>query len=454
MKNKKKQTLSLCMIVKNEERFIAGCLESVKEIVDQIVILDTGSTDKTLEIAQKYNAEIHHFKWCDDFSKARNESIKYAVSDWILWLDADERLTFSSSRQLLKELVKGRKPVIYQVQINNKTTDAASAYLSTAYRLFTNKRGIAFKGRIHEQLAYDLNFPKPDLRRSQIIIEHLGYAVEGDVKSEKNERNLKLLRAMVNENPKDGYAHYTLGQHYNLNDEVDLAINHLDIAVQLNQFDKAMTASLFNVLAESYFKKGENVAAKRKAEKSVKLIKEQVGGYYMLYRIAEKSNQFNEGIKAVEMMTKYGRLIQNEGWQISTDVIIDEEKLVYAKAVLEEKSGDHPSAFDTLYSLINKKAVSEQILNKAIQLALNLSLISEAVALLKKLIQFNPERVDAIDTLGTIFIKLQDFPQAIEIYENLHKTSPANENVTRRLAGLYLKTGDEQKASHLLEVAV
>ncbi len=451
---KTKQTLSLCMIVKNEEQFIEGCLESVKNVADQIIILDTGSTDKTVEIAKKYNVEVHYFKWCDDFSKARNESIKYATGDWILWFDADERLMPVSKLQLQKEMTTEKKPVIYQVQINNKTNDAANAYLSTAYRMFTNNLGIAFKGMIHEQLAHDGKYPKPDVRRSQIIIEHLGYAVEGDLKSNKNSRNLKLLQKMVRENPKEAYAHFTLGQQLNLNFEYGLAIQHFEKAIQLDQLDDSLTASLFNVLAESYFKNGDYDAAKKNANKSVSLIHEQVGGYYMLYRIAEKNNYFEEGIKAIEMMTKNGRLLVKNGWKISTDVIIDEEKLAYTKAVLEEKSGDHASAYKSIELLANTKNASEEILNKAIQLALNLARIPEATALLKKLIVFNPARLDAQDTLGTIYIKQQNFPNAIEVYEKLHKISPSNKNVTRRLAGLYLKLGNEQKATQLIQTAI
>ena len=84
------QTISLCMITKNEENCLEQCLNSVKEIADEIIIVDTGSTDKTKEIAKKFNAKIFDFKWCDDFSAARNESLKHAAKDWILVLDADE----------------------------------------------------------------------------------------------------------------------------------------------------------------------------------------------------------------------------------------------------------------------------------------------------------------------------------------------------------------------------
>ena len=86
----KMSTISLCMITKNEERYLEQCLNSVKEIVDEIIIVDTGSTDKTKEIAKKFKAKIIDFKWIDDFSAARNESLKHAAKDWILVLDADE----------------------------------------------------------------------------------------------------------------------------------------------------------------------------------------------------------------------------------------------------------------------------------------------------------------------------------------------------------------------------
>src|SRR3989338_5293163 len=85
-----KQTISLCMIAKDEEKYLEQCLSSVKGLVDEIIIIDTGSKDKTKEIAKKFNAKIFDFKWVDDFSAARNESLKQAAKDWILVLDADE----------------------------------------------------------------------------------------------------------------------------------------------------------------------------------------------------------------------------------------------------------------------------------------------------------------------------------------------------------------------------
>lgn len=84
--------LSLCLIAKNEEKALPQCLNSVKDVVEEMVVLDTGSCDRTVEIARQFGAKVHHFTWCNDFSAARNEALKYVSGDWVLVLDADEIL--------------------------------------------------------------------------------------------------------------------------------------------------------------------------------------------------------------------------------------------------------------------------------------------------------------------------------------------------------------------------
>lgn len=93
------KTIALCMIVKNEQEYLRRCLDSVKGKVDQIVIVDTGSTDETVNIAKEYTNDIHHMDWNNNFAAARNESIKYATTDYILVLDADEYLEESADLQ-------------------------------------------------------------------------------------------------------------------------------------------------------------------------------------------------------------------------------------------------------------------------------------------------------------------------------------------------------------------
>src|SRR3989338_5592832 len=101
-----KQTISLCMITKNEEKYLEQCLNSVKDLVDETIIVDTGSTDKTKEIAKRFNAKVYDFKWADDFSAARNESLKHATKDWILILDADEVMDKEAVKTIKEDLIK------------------------------------------------------------------------------------------------------------------------------------------------------------------------------------------------------------------------------------------------------------------------------------------------------------------------------------------------------------
>ena len=98
--------ITLSMIVKNEERYLRECLESVKDIVSEIVIVDTGSTDSTIKIAKDYGAKLYSFGWINDFSAARNFALSKSTGDWILYLDADERLSENSKNELIRDYPK------------------------------------------------------------------------------------------------------------------------------------------------------------------------------------------------------------------------------------------------------------------------------------------------------------------------------------------------------------
>ena len=106
-------TISLCMMVKNEEEFLPRCLESVKDVVDEIVIVDTGSTDRTVEIAESYGARVYHHPWENDFSKHRNQSISYASGAWILEMDADEEFFSEDTQKIGKTLQETNADFLY-----------------------------------------------------------------------------------------------------------------------------------------------------------------------------------------------------------------------------------------------------------------------------------------------------------------------------------------------------
>ena len=154
--------LSVCIITKNEEKNIGDCLASLKNIANEIIVVDTGSTDRTIEIAKQYGADVYYFEWINDFSAARNESLKYATCDFILCIDADERL--GNPDVLLDYLtkIKNQKELDVQImtckQINifGKHINTTTSF-SNVVRLFANNKGLHFEGKVHEQL-----YPRKD----------------------------------------------------------------------------------------------------------------------------------------------------------------------------------------------------------------------------------------------------------------------------------------------------
>ncbi|HTV41928.1 MAG TPA: glycosyltransferase [Candidatus Sulfotelmatobacter sp.] len=206
------ESLSVCLIVKNEERFLAQCLKSVRDIAQQIVVVDTGSTDRTLEIAKEFGAEIFAHEWSDDFSAARNAALEHATGDWVLMLDADEELPAAQHAKLLAD-IKNAGVMAYRLPLVNSGREAEGK--SFVPRLFRNAPGARYAGRIHEQVFPSL-LPlckswglKTAMGTAQIL--HHGYNKEMLSDRNKIERNLKLLRRACEESPGDVNLAMNLG---------------------------------------------------------------------------------------------------------------------------------------------------------------------------------------------------------------------------------------------------
>lgn len=182
-------SISLCMIVKDEERVISRCLDSVKHIVDEIIIVDTGSTDKTKEIVAKYTQHIYNLPWQDNFAEARNYSFSLANKDYILWLDADDVIPEDDGNKLLK-LKKTLSPSIDSVTMNyNLQYNKDGKVLSSLKRNRLVKRSKNFRwvGHVHEYLEV-----YGEIFHSDINIEHRKEA------SAVSYRNLKIYEKMLN----------------------------------------------------------------------------------------------------------------------------------------------------------------------------------------------------------------------------------------------------------------
>jgi len=200
--------LSVCLIVKNEEHRLKKTLASIKPVADEIVVADTGSTDNTVQLAQELGARVCHFKWCDDFSAARNFCFSQAKGDWIFWLDADEELLPQSVDELRNCLV--RKDVFAFLILRQDLAELDRPDLYTEMwlpRLFRNHKDARLLGRHHEQfrpsIAEIAAANGQIVETSQIRIRHYGFA--GPKRAEKFHRDRKLLELELQERPNQIY---------------------------------------------------------------------------------------------------------------------------------------------------------------------------------------------------------------------------------------------------------
>src|SRR5437773_1939196 len=213
-------TVSLLMIVRNEERQLAECLAPVASLFDEIVIVDTGSVDDTRRIAGRFTPHVFDFPWCDNFSAARNEALRRSTSEWLFWLDADDRLSeadVEKLRSLLKSL--GHQPQAYFMNTACSSQYACEGEtLITHPRLFCRHSDLRWQGRVHEQLRPEPSQLGYELFFSDVLIRHIGYRDAAALQRKMN-RDLRLLRMDYAVNPGDlstllhlGLAYFRLGR--------------------------------------------------------------------------------------------------------------------------------------------------------------------------------------------------------------------------------------------------
>lgn len=201
--------VTLCMIVKDEEENLPGCLESFGPVADQIVIVDTGSSDSSEAVARSYGAEVYHHPWNDDFSEARNWSLHYARGRTILWVDADDRLEAGVAEKLRRELLAHEgKAVFLVVRSPEPGGNVLRAY---QLRAFPNDPEIRFEGAIHEQVIWALERQNIPTVQLPLEILHTGY-VDDEALKRKLLRNKKILEGHVVSSPMNIHAQYMLAR--------------------------------------------------------------------------------------------------------------------------------------------------------------------------------------------------------------------------------------------------
>ncbi len=228
--------VSLCAIVKNEAHWIADCLDSAKDFVDEAIVVDTGSTDDTIAIAKQCGAKVFKFDWCDDFAAARNYALSHAIGNWILVLDADEKLA-PEAKPALRQIVKQTECIA--ANLVRQEIGAQQSPYSLVSRLFRRRKDINFFGYYHESIDDSIAKICRDQPSWKVFIapgvsiQHYGYSGSEINRKGKQEFARRLMHKHLEQFPHDAYMCSKLGALYVESGDLDRGMELLERGINI-----------------------------------------------------------------------------------------------------------------------------------------------------------------------------------------------------------------------------
>lgn len=270
---RKPPTVSLCMIVKNEERVLGDCLASVRPWFDEVVVVDTGSTDRTVEIAREHGAKVFHFPWCDDFSAARNVSLSHATGDWVVWMDADDTLPEDCGRKLRETVLTaetGTTAFLMQVHIPPAPGELGFTVVDHV-KIFRNLPALRFEGRIHEQILEAISRVGGRVERTDLYVVHSGYDHSPEGQKKKRERDLTILEKEVAERPDHPFVWFNIGMTAFHMEDYEKAVPALERCLELAKPRESIVRKVYAMLAGCGMGRRDLAAARDWMEKGLAL---------------------------------------------------------------------------------------------------------------------------------------------------------------------------------------
>jgi len=437
--------LSLSMIVKNEENYLHDCLQSVKEIIDEIIIVDTGSTDNTIKIAREFNAKIFTYKWDNDFSSARNYSLEHCNFDWVLYLDADERLSEKSINEI-KQIIKTKNNKAYFCRVVNISEHSQRPSLMDYVRLFPNKKSIRFVGKIHEQIEPSLIRNNVDINQSDIEIIHLGYNVDGNKLLNKAKRNLTLL-LLEYEKEKTSYYAYQLGHTYGILEEKENAVKYFLISLKDEKLKKEYSSIACRYIAINYSENNNWDKAFEYINKSIKFDENQPIALLVaakIYSYLEKNIEVSELCKKSYKVNNDFLKRKNKSFQT---ILLDNKTIIEESILLAANTNDY-----NLFNYFVEKLKNENLLNTNSISNLLVNIFNNKKMSQQKISEcLNGIQKEHLISILNILDKYQHIKPKIVLLEELHKLFPTHILVLNELALEYRKDNQLLKSRKMYE---
>ncbi len=384
--------LSFCVICKNEEAKIQRCIASVKEVVDEIVVVDTGSTDRTVEIAKSEGATVYTIEWENDFAKARNKALEKVKGDWVIFLDADEHVA--------KESLPYIKVYIDMCEVNNQDVILIDSInyndngiISTLKlpKIFRRDKKMIYEGSIHERLIHvDRQLKALDCSK-KIIVFHDGFDSKVMNDKNKSERNGSLLLKEIEIDPNNSNLHYYIAENYEVQSNFEKSLEHALIATQKGTFTLAGTGqrSYVKILSAGLRLNKDLEFMKQHYEKAITYDSQypDYDWYYGAYLCAHE--EMDKGLFYLEQCISK---IENYKGMAPSDIAMQIDKLYTIIADHYLRIGDTHKALTRLVQLLKADKYDYNILYKLLCLLQDKESVEAIGGFLAKIYDYNSSR--------------------------------------------------------------
>lgn len=424
-----RESISACMIVKDEEELLGQCLQSIRDWVDEIIIVDTGSTDRTVEIAQSFGAKVFHQPWEGNFSKHRNFSMEQATSDWLFIIDADEEM-FSEDIPLIRKCLSSDAAKLVSVNVINvyRESEKPSTFLPSE-RFLKRELNLRYDGIVHNQLMV------PDdllALRTSIRIRHHGYGLTPEKMRLKMARTIELLKKQLAENPDHAFAHFNLAQQLrsgedgfpveNAPDIIEHAGRGVALTDPVNDRERHIHLMCLDQLAWTYFFTGEYDKASEYCERALSIKPDYVDPLLLRGHIAVQQHHLDEAIRH------------------------------YNYYLEKQAAYDHSQEMSNIIFLhVDSAVIAHYALGMIYHGQDNLS---EARDQYEKTLACKPDYMEANFNLGHVLLQLNCPDDAERCFLRQLEVSKNTGRAASRLATIYIKRNEPEKAEKYLSLAV
>jgi tetratricopeptide (TPR) repeat protein len=438
-------TLSVCMIVRDEERMLPRCLKSLQDVADELIVVDTGSKDNTIPVAKDFGAKVFHFEWCDDFAAARNESLKHASCDWILQIDADEVLLPQSIPHLKNSMLKSRV-LLHVIRCDNGPKSTIMRYHWVG-RLFRRHPRVQYDRPYHEGVhpSVESLIAKEGqwmvAAQRDVVIRHYGYE-DSLLLHRKGGKAIPIMQSYLNDNPDDWYMLARLGNTYFVLGNFQEAESSFRSALRLNPKCEHVNYFL-GIMLRRQERLEEAIQCYQKAIASDPYLAEAHANLAEIYMHKEMFEQaiweLNTAL-AINPELSWGRSLLAEAHALVGGIYVERGMPDKAIAELKESLAVNPEL-----------AIGLSNLGFAYVLK---GMYDEGIAELKKATAIDPDLASAHLNLAMAYVKKGMLDDSLRELEIALSIDPKYGKAHLNLAVVYYKKGNNSKAIKHCDTAV